>query len=60
LGKAVGQNIRRIRLEKGLTLDHVASRAQTDTGNLSRLERGKQGYTDDGLRADREARWIAT
>lgn len=46
----VGQTIRRIRRERGLTLEQVADKAETDTGNLSRIERGKQGYTDKGLR----------
>lgn len=45
----IGNNIRRIRLQKKLTLERVAADADTDTGNLSRLERGKQGYTDEGL-----------
>lgn len=46
---AVGDAIRRIRKAKGMTLEQVALAAQTDTGNLSRLERGMQGYTEDGL-----------
>jgi phage repressor protein C with HTH and peptisase S24 domain len=49
--KVVGNNVRRIRRAKNMTLEQVALAAGTDTGNLSRLERGLQGYTDDGLRA---------
>jgi phage repressor protein C with HTH and peptisase S24 domain len=47
----VGANIRRLRRAKNLTLEQVAAASNTDTGNLSRLERGKQGYTDEGLKA---------
>lgn len=47
---SVGANIRRIRKSKGMTLEQVALAAKTDTGNLSRLERGGQGYTDAGLK----------
>lgn len=46
----VGSNARRIRRAKGLTLEQVAAQLGTDTGNLSRLERDKQGYTDEGVR----------
>ena len=51
----VGANIRRIRKEKGLTLEQVAAAAGTDTGNLSRLERGLQGATTVGLKAIAQA-----
>lgn len=38
----IGQIIRRERKAKGWTLDELAHRTDTDPGNLSRLERGKQ------------------
>ena len=48
--KAVGTAIRRIRKEQGRTLEDVASRTRSlDPGNLSRIELGKQGYTDESL-----------
>lgn len=43
--------IRQIRKAKGMTLEQVASAAGSDPTNISRLERGLQGYTDDSLRA---------
>lgn len=47
---SVGSAIRRIRREKGKTLEEVAAAIGTDSGNLSRLERDRQGYTDAGLK----------
>lgn len=38
----IGARIRKIRKAKGLTLAEVAINAGTDTGNLSRIERGLQ------------------
>lgn len=39
-----------IRKDKGLTILEVANRIGSDVGNLSRLERDKQGYSDELLR----------
>lgn len=38
----IGKVIRDARKAKGWTLDELSSRIETDSGNLSRLERGKQ------------------
>lgn len=46
----VGTNIRTLRKEKGLTLNQLAAEIGSDVGNLSRLERDKQGYTDELLK----------
>lgn len=46
----VGSRIRQIRKAKGMTILDVATRIDSDVGNLSRLERDKQGYTDELLR----------
>ena len=46
----IGKRIRQIRKERGLTLKELGTAAQFDWSNLSRLERGLQGYSDDGLR----------
>lgn len=45
----VGSTIRRLRKEKSLTLNELATAIDSDVGNLSRLERGVQGYTDSIL-----------
>lgn len=45
----VGSKIRQIRKERSLTLNELAARIDSDVGNLSRLERGQQGYTDSIL-----------
>lgn len=42
----VGTNIRALRKEKGLTLNQLATEIGSDVGNLSRVERDQQGYTD--------------
>ena len=34
--------LRKARLQRGLTLAHVAKHVGSDTGNLSRIERGQQ------------------
>lgn len=46
----IGQEIRRLRKAKKMTLEQLAHEVGTDTGNLSRLERGTQGYTEELLR----------
>lgn len=45
----IGQTIRNARKAKGWTLEELAHRVETDTGNLSRLERGKQGASKELL-----------
>lgn len=45
----IGQSIRIARKAKGLTLEALANQVDTDTGNLSRLERGKQGASQELL-----------
>lgn len=45
----VGNKIRELRKERGLTLNQLASMVESDVGNLSRLERGLQGYSDQML-----------
>lgn len=42
----IGNTIRKLRKEKGLTLNQLATMIESDVGNLSRLERDQQGYTD--------------
>lgn len=44
-----GGNIRKRRKAKGWTVAELAIRVGSDVGNISRLERGKQGYSDDLL-----------
>jgi SOS-response transcriptional repressor LexA len=45
----IGSAIRGARKARNLTLEGLALRVGTDTGNLSRLERGKQGASQDLL-----------
>jgi transcriptional regulator with XRE-family HTH domain len=45
----IGELIREIRREQGKTLEDVAFAADTDAGNLSRIERGQQRYSSDVL-----------
>jgi SOS-response transcriptional repressor LexA len=45
-GMTVGKNIRRLRKQQGLTLNQLATEIGSDVGNLSRIERGVQGYSD--------------
>lgn len=45
----IGNTIRKARKAKGLTLEALALQVGTDTGNLSRLERGKQGASRELL-----------
>lgn len=42
----VGTRIREIRKQKGLTILELATAINSDVGNISRLERNKQGYSD--------------
>lgn len=42
----IGKTIRKLRKEKGLTLNQLAILIESDVGNLSRLERDQQGYSD--------------
>jgi transcriptional regulator with XRE-family HTH domain len=49
--RKVGAAIRGIRQAKQLTLDEVAKASGMDTGNLSRLERGLQGFSMEVLGA---------
>lgn len=46
----VGTNIRALRKEKHLTLNQLAAEIGSDVGNLSRVERDMQGYTDAMLK----------
>ena len=43
---SLGAAIRRLRQARSLTLADVAYAAGTDPANISRLERGQQGYSD--------------
>lgn len=45
----IGQIIRKARKAKGWTLEELAHRIGTDAGNMSRLERGKQGASRELL-----------
>ncbi|NIC41478.1 helix-turn-helix domain-containing protein [Aquabacterium sp. A08] len=47
----IGQVIRVLRTERGATLESLAFEAGTDASNLSRIERGVQQPTEDGLKA---------
>nr|DAI68093.1 MAG TPA: Repressor protein CI [Caudoviricetes sp.] len=42
----IGDKIRQIRKANKMTLSELALRVESDVGNLSRLERGMQGYSD--------------
>lgn len=46
----VGSEIRRRRKALKWTLEDLANRVDSDTGNLSRIETGKQGASEDMLR----------
>ncbi|MES4614216.1 S24 family peptidase [Ewingella sp. CoE-038-23] len=41
-----GERIRKLRLERKITLQKLADMIDSDVGNLSRLERGKQGFSE--------------
>lgn len=45
----IGKTIRKLRKEKGLTLNQLATLIESDPGNLSRLERDQQGYSDQTI-----------
>ncbi|WMD23329.1 XRE family transcriptional regulator [Achromobacter seleniivolatilans] len=45
----MGENIRQRRKALGWTILELANRIGSDVGNLSRLERGKQGFSDEIL-----------
>lgn len=51
----IGDVLRKKRLERGETLETVALRAGTDTGNLSRVERNEQRPSLDLLESLAEA-----
>jgi SOS-response transcriptional repressor LexA len=42
----IGKVIRTLRKQKGLTIEQLATMVGSDVGNISRLERDKQGYSD--------------
>ncbi|MDC9591600.1 S24 family peptidase [Xenorhabdus sp. XENO-10] len=42
----IGSRIRSLRKAKGMTILELATAINSDVGNISRLERDKQGYTD--------------
>jgi phage repressor protein C with HTH and peptisase S24 domain len=42
----IGEKIKQIRKANKMTLSELALRVDSDVGNLSRLERGKQGYSE--------------
>ena len=48
---AVGDKIRATRKLRGMTLEDLALAVGSDTGNLSRIERGKQGFSEELLRS---------
>ncbi|MFA7268083.1 MAG: helix-turn-helix transcriptional regulator [Sterolibacterium sp.] len=43
----IGEAIRKTRQEQDATLEKIALAAGTDAANLSRIERGKQGFTPE-------------
>lgn len=47
----IGQVIRMRRRAASMTLEALAAQAGTDAAGLSRIERGLQGYTPEGLAA---------
>jgi SOS-response transcriptional repressor LexA len=49
MSDTIGQAIRRARKAKGLTLAKLGEIVNKDTGNLSRMETGKQGTTQKDL-----------
>jgi helix-turn-helix protein len=51
LAARVGRIVRTLRLRRELTLEQLAGLAGTDAGSLSRIERGKQGWSDKSLEA---------
>lgn len=51
----IGETIRKLRLERGATLEDIALAAGTDASNLSRIERGRQRFTPELLAGIAEA-----
>lgn len=51
----IGDKIRQIRKANKMTLTELALRVDSDVGNLSRLERGMQGYSDSLIHKIAEA-----
>lgn len=51
----IGEKIRKIRKANKMTLNELALRVDSDVGNLSRLERGVQGYSDSLIHKIAEA-----
>lgn len=51
----IGDKIRQIRKANKMTLNELALRVDSDVGNLSRLERGMQGYSDSLIHKIAEA-----
>lgn len=49
LPMSLGENIRRRRKARKWTILELSQRIGSDVGNLSRLERGKQGFSDEML-----------
>lgn len=49
VGMNIGQVMREIREAQGATLEDVALAAGTNASNLSRIERGRQGYSEEML-----------
>lgn len=47
--KQFGAALRRIRQHKGMTLEQVSEKSGINTGNLSRMERGQQGWSHESL-----------
>lgn len=45
----VGRVIRQLRKQQQMTLEALADKVETDAANLSRIERGLQNYTPDGI-----------
>lgn len=41
-GKIIGANVRRLRVERGLTQEHVAHEAEIDLTYLGGIERGRR------------------
>ena len=47
LTEIIGERIRSTRKRKGLTIEFVANTINSDVGNISRIENGKQGISLD-------------
>ncbi|PHM42376.1 XRE family transcriptional regulator [Xenorhabdus szentirmaii] len=51
----IGSQIRKLRKAKGMTILELANAINSDVGNISRLERNKQGYTNSTISKIAEA-----